>query len=152
MDVRVGVVGGHGTEEHRHLEAVAANHPERIHLFPKDDATLLKVLKGADLLLLPVAYQPGGVLFARAMSMGTPTLAHRVGAAADQIVGYPKSGADGFLFDDLAPDTLLKHLRKALQLRANQTEWMALCSRAALRNFSWAKVAESYLALLEGGA
>lgn len=152
MDVRVGVVGGHGTEEHRHLEVVAANHPERIHLFQKDDATLLKVLKGADLLLLPVAYQPGGVLYARAMSMGTPTLAHRVGAAADQIVSYPKTGADGFLFDDLAPDTLLKHLRKALQLRANLPEWMALCSRAAMRDFSWAKVAESYLGLLDDGA
>lgn len=152
MDVRVAVVGGHGTEEHRHLEAVAANHPDRIHLFQKDDATLLKVLKGADLLLLPVAHQPGGVLFARAMAMGTPTLAHRVGAAADQIVPFPKSGADGFLFDDLAPDTLLKHLRKALQLRANTTEWSALCSRAALRNFSWAKVARTYLDLVDGGA
>ena len=149
MDVRVGVVGGHGTEEHRHLEAVAANHPERIHLFQKDDATLLKVLAGADILLLPVAYQPGGVLYARAMSMGTPTLAHRVGAAADQIVAFPKAGADGFLFDDLAPDTLLKHLRKALQLRANIPEWMALCSRAAMRDFSWAKVASTYLDLFE---
>lgn len=151
MDVRVGVVGGHGTEEHKHLESVAANHPERIHLFPKGDATLLKVLKGADLLLLPVAHQPGGVLFARAMAMGTPTLAHRVGAAADQIVSYPKSGADGFLFDDLAPDTLLKHLRKALQLRGNTREWLALCSRAAKRDFSWAKVANTYLGLLDGG-
>jgi len=152
MDVRVAVVGGHGTEEHRHLEAVAANHPDRIHLFHKDDSTLLKVLKGADLLLLPVAHQPGGVLFARAMAMGTPTLAHRVGAAADQIVSFPKSGADGFLFDDLAPDTLLKHLRKALQLRSNTAEWSALCSRAAMRNFSWTKVARTYLDLVDGGA
>jgi starch synthase len=152
MDLRVGVVGGHGTEEHKHLEVVAANHPERIHLFPKDDATLLKVLKGADLLLLPVAHQPGGVLYARAMALGTPTLAHRVGAAADQIVPYPKTGADGFLFDDLAPDTLLKHLRKALQLRANATEWSAMCWRATQRDFSWTKVATTYLGLLEGGA
>jgi starch synthase len=152
MDLRVGVVGGHGTEEHKHLEAVAANHPERIHLFRKDDATLLKVLKGADLLLLPVAHQPGGVLYARAMALGTPTLAHRVGAAADQIVSYPKSGADGFLFDDLAPDTLLKHLRKALQLRANAKDWAAMCWRASQRDFSWSKVAATYLDMLEGGA
>ncbi len=152
MDVRVGVVGGHGTEEHKHLEAVASNHPDRIHLFPKDDETLRKVLEAADLLLLPVAHQPGGVLYARAMSLGTPTLAHRVGAAADQIVPYPKVGADGFLFDDLAPDTLLKHLRKALQLRANPTEWAALCWRATRRDFSWDKVADTYLDLLEPGA
>jgi len=92
------------------------------------------------------------VLYARAMALGTPTLAHRVGAAADQIVPFPKPGADGFLFDDLAPDTLLKHLRKALQLRANPAEWSAMCWRAAQRDFSWTKVASTYLGLLDGGA
>lgn len=153
MDIRVGVVGGHGTDEHRHLELVAKNHADRIRLYPKDDAVLLRVLSAADLLLLPVAHQPGGVLFARAMSLGTPTLAHRVGAAADRIVSWPKSISDGFLFDDLAPDTLLRHLRKALQLRTgNAPEWSALCARAAARDFSWNKIAKTYLGLATGGA
>lgn len=151
MDVRVGIVGGGGTEEHRHLEAVAESHPERIRLFPKGDTVLLQVLSAADLLLLPVAQQPGGVLYARAMTLGTPTLAHRVGAAADRIVSWPKSVADGFLFDDLAPDTLLRNLRKALQIRGNEAEWSALCARAAGRDFSWNKIANSYLALVAGG-
>jgi starch synthase len=152
MDIRVGVVGGHGTEEHKHLEAVAESHPDRIHLFPKEDDVLLRVLSAADLLLLPVAHQPGGVLYARAMILGTPTLAHRVGAAADRIVSWPKSVADGFLFDDLAPDTLLRNLRKALQIRSNESEWSSLCARAAARDFSWKKIAHSYLGLVEGGA
>jgi len=145
MGVRVGVVGGHGTDEHRHLEAVAGSHPDRIHLYPKGNETLLKVLTAADLLLLPVAHQPGGVLYARAMTLGTPTLAHRAGAAADRIVSWPKSVADGFLFDDLAPDTLLRNLRKALQMRGNETEWSAMCARAAARDFSWNRIARSYL-------
>lgn len=150
MDLRVGVVGGHGTDEHRHLELVASNHPDRIRLYPKDDKILYQVLAAADLLLLPVAHQPGGVLFARAMSLGTPTLAHRVGAAADKIVSWPKSIADGFLFDDLAPDTLLRQLRKALQIRASGSDWPALCSRAAGRDFSWKKIAATYLSLAGG--
>jgi len=91
------------------------------------------------------------VLYARAMTLGTPTLAHRVGAAADRIVSWPKSVADGFLFDDLAPDTLLRNLRKALQIRGNEAEWSALCARAAGRDFSWNKIANSYLALVAGG-
>jgi len=152
MGVRVGVVGGHGTDEHRHLEAVAGNHPDRIRLYPKGDGTLRQVLAAADLLLLPVAHQPGGVLYARAMTLGTPTLAHRAGAAADRIVSWPKSVADGFLFDDLAPDTLLRNLRKAIQLRNNELEWSALCARAAGRDFSWNKIARSYLGLVAPGA
>ncbi|MBK8800606.1 MAG: glycogen/starch synthase [Fibrobacteres bacterium] len=150
MDLRVGVVGGHGTDEHKHLELVARSHPDRIRLYPKDDQVLFDVLAAADLLLLPVAHQPGGVLFARAMALGTPTLAHRVGAAADKIVSWPKSIADGFLFDDLAPDTLLRHLRKALQIRNNATDWTGLCSRAAGRDFTWKKIAALYLALCPG--
>ncbi|HNY29478.1 MAG TPA: glycogen/starch synthase [Fibrobacteria bacterium] len=147
MDLRVGVVGGHGTDEHKHLELVARNHPDRIRLYPKDDSVLYQVLAAADLLLLPVAHQPGGVLFARAMALGTPTLAHRVGAAADKIISWPKSIADGFLFDDLAPDTLLRNLRKALQIRHNKSDWTALCSRAAGRDFTWKKIAALYLTL-----
>ena len=152
MGVRVGVVGGHGTDEHRHLELVAATHPDRIHLWPRGDEMLRKALSAADLLLLPVAHQPGGVLFARAMTLGTPTLAHRVGAAADKIVSWPKSIADGFLFDDLAPDTLLRNLRKALQIRNNPVDWAAMCARAAGRDFSWARISRSYLGLVAGGA
>jgi starch synthase len=152
MGVRVGVVGGHGTDEHRHLEAVAGTHPDRIRLYPKGNEALLQVLTAADLLLLPIAHQPGGVLYARAMTLGTPTLAHRAGAAADRIVSWPKSVADGFLFDDLAPDTLLRNLRKALQMRCNKTEWSAMCARAAGRDFSWNRIARSYLGSVAIGA
>ena len=152
MGVRVGVVGGHGTEEHRHLESVASSHPDRIRLYPKGDDMLRQVLSAADLLLLPVAHQPGGILNARAMTLGTPTLAHRAGAAADRIVPWPKPTADGFLFDDLAPDTLLRQLRKALQIRGNEAEWSAMCARAAGRDFSWDGISRSYLGLVADGA
>jgi starch synthase len=151
MNLRIAVVGGQGTDARRHLETVADAHPSRILLYSRGDETLHRVLAAADLLLLPVTHQPGGVLYARSMSMGTPVLAHRMGSVADCVVPHAKAGADGFLFDDLAPDVLLKHLRKAIQLRGNSDEWWSLCHRAASRDFSWARAAESYLALAQGG-
>lgn len=151
MNLRIAVVGGQGTEARRHLEAVAEAHPTRIHLFPRGDEMLHRVLAAADLLLLPVTHQPGGVLYARSMVLGTPVLAHRMGSVADQVVVSPKSKADGFLFDDLAPDVLLKHLRKALQLRGNADDWQALCHRASRRDFSWKSAAETYLSIASAG-
>lgn len=148
MNVRVGMVGGQGTEARRHLEAVSDAHPKKILLFNKGDETLRHVLAAADFLLLPVTHQPGGVLYARAMSMGTPALAHRMGAVADQVVPHPKPNCDGFLFDDLAPDVLLKQLRKVVHQVANQTEWGEICQRAAKRNFSWESVAKLYLGVV----
>lgn len=145
MDIRVGMVGGKGTDARRHLEAVAEAHPQKILLFPKGDETLKQVLAAADFLLLPVTHQPGGVLYARSMSMGTPALAHRMGAVADQVIPFPKPGCDGFLFDDLAPDVLLKQLRKAVHQNTNSAEWGEICYRASLRDFSWASVARTYL-------
>lgn len=145
MDVRVGMVGGQGTEARRHLEAVAEAHPKKIQLFQKGDDILRNVLAAADFLLLPVTHQPGGVLYARAMSQGTPALAHRMGAVADQVVPCPKPGCDGFLFDDLAPDVLLKQLRKVIHHQANRAEWGDMCLRAAERDFSWDAVARTYL-------
>lgn len=145
MNVRVGMVGGQGTEARRHLEAVSDAHPQKILLFNKGDETLKHVLAAADFLLLPVTHQPGGVLYARAMSMGTPALAHRMGAVADQVIPYPKPNCDGFLFDDLAPDILLKQLRKVVHHVGNRTDWGDICLRAARRDFSWDSVASQYL-------
>ncbi|MCB9495691.1 MAG: glycogen/starch synthase [Fibrobacteria bacterium] len=148
MDVRVGMVGGQGTEARRHLEAVAGAHPHKILLFQKGDDTLKQVLSAADFLLLPVTHQPGGVLYARSMAMGTPALAHRMGAVADQVVPCPKPHCDGYLFDDLAPDVLLKQLRKVVHHLENRAEWGEMCLRAAERDFSWDRIARIYLEIL----
>jgi len=145
MNVHVGMVGGQGTDARRHLEGIAEAHPRKIILFNKGDETLKHVLAAADFLLLPVTHQPGGVLYARAMAMGTPALAHRMGAVADQVVPHPKPNCDGFLFDDLAPDVLLKQLRKVVHQVGNQADWGGMCLRAAKRDFSWDAVAKIYL-------
>jgi len=127
---------------------VAEAHPQKILLFPKGDDTLKQVLSAADFLLLPVTHQPGGVLYARSMALGTPALAHRMGAVADQVVPSPKPNCDGFLFDDLAPDVLLKQLRKVLHAYGNHAEWGEMCLRASQRDFSWNQVAKTYVEVL----
>jgi len=81
------------------------------------------------------------------MAVGTPCIANRMGAACDQIQPYPGENSDGFLFDDLAPDTLLRTLRKALAVRNSTEEWSRLQQNGIRRTFQWDVTASSFLDL-----
>ena len=147
MDIELGFYGGEDSPQRVHLETVASMHPGRIHLLPGGEANLFRLLAASDLLLLPAVHQPSGTLYAKSMAVGTPCIANRMGAACDQIQPYPGEDADGFLFDDLAPDTLLRTLRKALAVRNSTEEWSRLQQNGIRRTFQWDVTASSFLDL-----
>jgi starch synthase len=148
MDLELGFYGGESAPQRKHLETVARLHPGRIHILPSGEASLFHLLSASDMVMLPAVHQPSGTVYAKAMAVGTPCIAHRVGSAADRIVSHPAEQADGFLFDGLAPDTLLRTLRKVLVIRSNEEEWDKICSRGVTHGYFWDVAAERILGLL----
>jgi len=130
------------------LETVAQMHPGRIHLLPNGESNLFNLLCASDMILLPAVHQPSGTLYAKSMAVGTPCIAHRMGAAADRVIPHPQEDSNGFLFDNLAPDTLLRTLRKALSVHSNTEEWGNLRARGAAQRFNWDVTAQRFLDLL----
>jgi len=148
MDLELGFYGGENTPQRKHIETIARMHPGRIHLLPGGEDNLFHLLSASDMILLPAVHQPSGTLYAKSMAVGTPCIAHRVGSAADRIIGYPNERADGFLFDGLAPDTMLRILRKALSVRSNREEWDKIQGRGASLCYFWDVAAARLLGLL----
>lgn len=148
MDLDLGFYGGETSPQRKHLEAVARLHPGRIHLLPGGEDNLFHLLSASDAILLPAVHQPSGTLYAKAMAVGAPCIAHRVGSAADRIMPHPHEQADGFLFDGLAPDTILRNLKKVLSIRSNAQEWDGICTRGASMCYFWDVAAGRILSLL----
>jgi len=148
MDIELGFMGGENSPQRKHLETVAQMHPGRIHLLPCGEVSLFNLLCASDMILLPAVHQPSGTLYAKSMAVGTPCIAHRMGAAADRVIPFPQEESNGFLFDNLAPDTLLRTLRKALSIHSNSEEWDKLRGRGTARRFNWDVTALRFLDLL----
>lgn len=148
MDLELGFYGGENSPQRKHIETIARMHPGRIHLLPGGEDSLFHLLSASDMILLPAVHQPSGTLYAKSMAVGTPCIAHRVGSAADRIIGYPNERADGFVFDGLAPDTMLRILRKALSVRTNREEWDKIQGRGAGMCYFWDVAAAQILGLL----
>ena len=113
-----------------------------------DSALSHRIYAGADALLIPSRYEPCGLTQMIAMRYGCLPIARATGGLADTITDHDQSGTNtGFLFEDAASEDLAAALRRALIAYQDQDQWRVMQRNAMLRDFSWQRSAEQYLAL-----
>lgn len=133
----------------------AVHHPEQVGVrIGYDEATAHAVVAGADVILVPSAFEPCGLTQLYGLRYGTLPLVRRVGGLADTVVdctleNLDDGSATGFVFGELSADGLLSALRRAFVLFRRPPEWAAVQRRAMGLRFDWSAAAQHYLAMYQ---
>jgi starch synthase len=119
-----------------------------------DEVTAHAVVAGADVILVPSAFEPCGLTQLYGLRYGTLPLVRRVGGLADTVVdctleNLDDGSATGFVFDELTAHGLLSALRRAFALHRRPDEWAAVQQRGMGQRFDWQAAAKHYLAMYQ---
>ena len=121
-------------------------------------AELSHIVEGAcDFFLMPSRYEPCGLNQMYSLVYGTLPIAHRTGGLADSIidVGEDIIHGNGFLFDNLNSDEIVKHVNRAIDFYHDKEHFAIARTNALKCDFSWDESAKEYLKIysqLLGGA
>lgn len=109
---------------------------------------------GADILLHPSRFEPGGLVPLYAMRYGTVPVVRHVGGLADSVVNADPSTianntATGFAFTEASATALLGCLERALSLYRQPVAWRRIQRCAMKQDFGWRQPAQTYLSLYQ---
>ena len=106
------------------------------------------IYAGADMFLMPSAFEPCGLSQMNSMRYGTLPVVHEVGGLADTVRAYNYATGEGtgFSFYDFDAYTMRKIIDYALTIYYDYPdEWQKLIEQAMQENNSWKSAADSYI-------
>jgi starch synthase len=136
---------GHPRYEQLFRDLVASTNNVRAHI-GFDVALSHRIYAGADLFLMPSAFEPGGLGQLIALRYGTIPIVHATGGLADTVIDVdddPERG-NGFSFSEYTPTLLLDALDRALKRYRESEGWNVLIKRAMEYDSRWSASAHAY--------
>jgi starch synthase len=112
-----------------------------------DEQLSRRYYAGADVFLMPSAFEPCGLAQMISMRYGTLPLVRETGGLKDTVKGYWDYGnmANGFSFKDFDANGLRNAVDLALELWSGQKDtWKELQQNAVTTHFGWEESAEEY--------
>lgn len=135
------IILGSGNEQYRdQIIELQKLYPKRIGLHLRSDFRLpRKLFSGADIMLIPSTFEPGGIVALEALRYGSVPLVRRTGGLNDIIIDFdPVSKVgNGFSFINNDPWDLFAALIQALTLYKQPLLWKKLIHNAMSYDFSW---------------
>ena len=110
-----------------------------------------KIFAGADFLLLPSKFEPGGIVVIEAMRYGAVPIVRETGGLADIVEDFNigKNKGNGFVFKEFSELSFFGALSRALEIFRYDKMWRAIVKRAMSADFSWESSASKYLDLYQ---
>jgi starch synthase len=152
-DVRLVVLGEGDMQYARELTVAAKRNAGRMAFINKmDDGLAHAVYAGADMMLAPSHFEPGGISVMQALKYGTVPIARASGGLHQILTDYdPSAGSgNGFLFYDYTSEGLWDSMMRGKRLYAETEAWGRLMKEAMGCDFSWKSAAEEYVKVYEG--
>jgi starch synthase len=146
-DVQV-VALGSGDDRYRlELSVLQKNFPGQIGLHLRPDFRLpRKIYAGADCVIIPSLFEPGGIVALEALRYGAVPLVRRTGGLNDIIKDFDpntKTG-NGFSFKNIDAWALYGSIFEVLSIYKHQRLWKTLVKNCLECDFSWEHAAEEY--------
>lgn len=121
--------------------------PEQVGLYLMPDFRLpRKAFAGADVMVIPSVFEPGGIVALEALRYGAVPLVRRTGGLNDSIEDFDpetKTG-NGFSFDKKDPWALYGAMTRALTVFQQKQLWEKLVGNCLACDFSWDHAAKEY--------
>jgi starch synthase len=146
------VLGTGDPRYHSLLQDLQRRYPTRMAVtLGFDDGLAHRIEAGADIFLMPSRYEPSGLNQLYSLRYGTVPVVRKTGGLADTIVdAAPKAvargEANGFVFEEYAPDAFLDAVKRALWAFQNPRLWRQLQRVGMRQDFSWSRSARRYIA------
>jgi starch synthase len=118
------------------------------HLMP-DFILPRKIFAGADIILMPSYYEPGGIVAIEAMRYGSIPVARTTGGLADIVEDFDptKKSGTGFVFKEFSKESFIVAVVRALEAYKRPESWNGIVQRAMSQDYSWENVARQYVVL-----
>lgn len=142
------IILGSGDERYRDLIIELQKlYPSRIGLHLRSDFRLpRKLFSGADSILMPSTFEPGGIVALEALRYGAVPLVRRTGGLNDIVVDFnpaTKKG-NGFSFTNNDPWELFAAMIEMVTMYRQPRVWEKLVHNCMLYDFSWKYSASLY--------
>jgi starch synthase len=142
------IVLGGGEDNHRNaLKDLMKMYPKQVGLHLLSNFKLpRKIFSGADSILLPSLFEPGGIVALEAMRYGSVPIVRRTGGLSDIIVEFdPKTEeGNGFSFTTKDAWALYGAVVVGMTTFNNKKLWYKLVKNCLNQDFSWDQVAKKY--------
>lgn len=151
--VVLGAPSGANRDEYRkYFENLEKLYPGRVGVHLQSDFSLPRqIFAGADMLLMPSRFEPGGIVAVEAMRYGCVPIVRATGGLADTVKDFdPETGLGwGFSFQKFSELSLLIALVRAIETYKHKGAWQKVVRQAMEQDFSWNKTACDYLDLYD---
>lgn len=150
LNIRLVVLGSGDPKLEEKFKAFKDRYPDKVFLkVGYDEELALKIYAGADIFLMPSAFEPCGLAQMISMRYGTLPLVRRVGGLKDSVKCYDEYGIDatGFAFDNMSSSELFDTLKTAIGLFYDSKTWKRLQENAMSEDFGLSKMGSEYLSI-----
>lgn len=147
------ILGSGGAHYESALQKLAERYPQSLAVTIGYDETLAHQIEaGADIFLMPSAYEPCGLNQLYSLRYGTVPIVHGVGGLRDSVMDMQEETdetANGFVFTEYSADALAATIQRALTAFTNKAYWQQLQRKGMSGDFSWSQSARQYLELYQ---
>ena len=151
FDVQLVLIGTGDPNFENQFRHFGEKYPTKTSIQIAFDVTLAqKVYAGADMFLMPSAFEPCGLSQMISMRYGTLPIIHEIGGLRDTVEPYNPitNEGTGFGFNIYESFYLMNAMKQAIELYQNHPDiWRGLMREAMSRDFSWDGSSEQYLEL-----
>jgi len=118
-----------------------------------DREMTVRINNGSDIFLMPSLFEPCGITQMESMLSGTPPLVRNTGGLADTVIDHSLPGGNGFVFDGMTRDELLRNLvskvHEASKTCKHKSHFKEIQRNAFFKRFTWEDSAEKYAEMYE---
>jgi starch synthase len=151
QNCRMVILGEGDPKYHRQLEGLRHRYPGRLWLkIGFDEALAHRIEAGADIFLMPSAYEPSGLNQLYSLRYGTPPVVRATGGLADTVTdtteeSIANKSATGFRFGPYNAHAFWEATQRALNIwRTRRELWQEIMKTGMKQDWSWDRSAVEY--------